>query len=508
MSPPALSRRRFLALAGTAAAACARWARPGRDPETLVLAVRADVTGIFPNPPIVNEAFTTQVNWNVFEGLVRLDRDLYLRPALAESWSSSPDAATYVFSLRPGLRFSDGRPVSASDVAVSLLRGREGVYRDSLHSIGDARALDPSHVEVRTRTAYLALVTRLPWGLVLPADAWQRSPVPGIGTGPYRLASWDKDERILLEANPHFRGPRPSFTRVVYRVMPDDEVRVNAVLNGDADAAESLPLAQAAGLARDPRVRPLVREGLRVIFLALRPHGEPFGDPRVREAVDLAIDRAELIRRVLHGWGALVGQLVPAGIPGFNPGLKVPAPDRARARALLAEAGYGGGLDIDLYGPNNRYVSDVAVLAEVARQLGLVGIRARADALDKAVFFPLAASGRTRLHLMGWSSEAGDAGDALDALAHSKDGTGLGSENDVDLADGKLDGLIQSANQTFDGEERIARLKTAMARLAALKVYLPLYVQPESALVSSHIEWDPAPSLAFVAAEMRRANGV
>ena len=78
----------------------------------------------------------------------------------------------------------------------------------------------------------------------------------------------------------------------------------------------------------------------------------------------------------------------------------------------------------------------------------------------------------------------------------------------MDLADGKLDGLIQSANQTFDGEERIARLKTAMARLAALKVYLPLYVQPESALVSSHIEWDPAPSLAFVAAEMRRANGV
>jgi peptide/nickel transport system substrate-binding protein len=481
-----------------------RRSEPRPDPETLVLAVRADVTGIFPNPPIVNEAFTTQVNWNIFEGLVGLDRDLYLRPAIAENWSASPDAANYVFNLRPGLRFSDGRPLTASDVVASLLHGRDGVYSDSLHSIADARALDVLRVEVRTHTAYLALITRLPWGLVLPEDAWRRAPVPAIGTGPYRLVSWDKGERILLEANPHFRGPRPSFRRVSYRVMPDDGARMDAVLSGAADAADSLPLAQADALVHDPRVRPLVREGLRVIFLALRPNGPPFDEPRVREAIDLAIDREELIRQVLHGRGVPASQLVPPAIPGYNPELKTRAADRTRARALLAEAGHGGGLTIDLYGPNNRYVSDVAVLDELSRQLALVGIAARATALDKAVFFPMVSAGKTRLHLMGWSSEAGDAGDALDALAHSKDGRGLGSENDMDLSDPQLDRLIRRANETFVGEDRIARLKTAMERLVALRVYLPLYVQPESALVSRAIEWDPAPSLAFVAAEMRR----
>jgi peptide/nickel transport system substrate-binding protein len=497
-----LTRRGFLAATGLLAA-CARARPTGRDPQTLVLAVRADTTGIFPNPPIVNEAFTTQVNWNVFEGLVRLDRDLYLRPALAESWTTAPDEAAYTFVLKKQLRYSDGRPVTAQDVVTSLLRGREGVYRDSLHSIETARALSDVTVEIRLREAYVALLSRLPWGLVLPDDAWRRSPVPAVATGAYSIAEWRKGERLWLAANPHYRDAPVAFPRVEYRVIPDDDERVTAVISGEADAAEYLPLRRAAELSGRRGVRPLVRDGLRVMFLALRPHGRPFEDVRVREAVNLALDRKELLRRALAGFGVPATQLVPPAVSGFDPSIEQPETDLVRAKALLEKAGCPEGIDIELFGTNNRYVNDVEVLHEVSRQLAAVGVRAKVNALDKAVFFPLCSAGRTRLHLIGWSSESGDAGDALDALAHSKQESGLGSENDVDLADAELDRLIESANAAVVAEERLTRLQKAMRRLCALHIYLPLYVQPETAIVSTRIVWDPAPSLGFVAAEMR-----
>jgi peptide/nickel transport system substrate-binding protein len=222
--------------------------------------------------------------------------------------------------------------------------------------------------------------------------------------------------------------------------------------------------------------------------------------------VELSLDRAELLHRALAGHGAPATQIVPPAIAGHDPGIALPPCDRPRARELLAQAGYTDGLEVDLYGSNNRYVNDVLVLKDIGRQLGLAGIRARVNALDKGAFFPLISAGRTRMHLVGWSSEAGDAGDALDALAHSKREGGLGAENDVDLADPDLDALIESANATLNGRERVARLQRAMRRLVQLRVYLPLYVQPESALVSTRIAWDPAPSLAFVPAEMHRQD--
>ena len=152
-------------------------------------------------------------------------------------------------------------------------------------------------------------------------------------------------------------------------------------------------------------------------------------------------------------------------------------------------------------------MNDVAVLDEIARQLAQVGIRVRATAMDKGAFFALAASGGTRMHLMGWSCETGDAGDVLDSVAHSKDETALGADNDMDLADPELDRFIDAANASTSIPERSQRLKEAMARLHALRVYLPLYVQPESAALSSRVIWSPPPNFALMPADFRRAPG-
>jgi peptide/nickel transport system substrate-binding protein len=472
----------------------------------LTLAVRSDVTGFYPSELARNEAFTTQVNWNVFEGLVCLDPQLRLHKGLAAHWSN-PDDRTYVFEMPPDLRFSDGTPVEAADAVASILGARRTAYRDYFHAVTAARVTGQRQLEVITRGPYLVLLTRLPWGMVLPRREWEKSAPAAIGTGPYRLAAWERGESIRFEPNPHFHGPAPAFRNVTYLVLPDEAARVEAVRSGRADAADQVPLGALRELAAMPGVRVLSGEGLRVMYLALRPDSAPFGDARVREAVDLAIDREELIRRALGDKGSVATQLVPPSVVGYNPDIPRPRPDRSRARALLAEAGHPHGFEIDLHGPNNRYVNDLPVLDELARQLQEVGIRARLHPMDRVEFFQLAASGGTRMHLMGWSCETAEAGDVLDSMAHSKDGTGLGADNDMDLSDVELDRAIMEANASATASERTKLLQKAMARLQDLRVYVPLYVQPESTLLSDRIAWEAPPNFAFIPAAMGLAPG-
>jgi peptide/nickel transport system substrate-binding protein len=497
-----MRRRRTLALLVLATAACGAPSKPA-SPRTLRIALRADVTGFLPGP-LVNEAFTLQVNRSVYESLVRFDTQLRLRPGLAERWSS-PDDRTYRFRIRPGVRFSDGRPLSAADVAASLEANRLGwVTRDYLQAVESVRALDEETVEIRTRFPYLALLTRLPWGPVVPREAARRdSPAPG--TGPYRVESWAPGRGFVFVRNPYFDRPAPAFERVEHLVVPDDAERMARVERGEADVADHVPLDEIERLSRNPNLRVVSGTGLRVLFLVLRADRPPFSDPRVREAIDLGLDRAELERRVLDGRARIATQLVPPSIVGYDPELRLPRPDPARARALLAAAGHPAGLDVQLDGPSNRYVEGTAILDELARQLGAIGVRARVHALDKREFFPLIESGGSDLHLLGYSCESGDAGDVLGALLHSATGGPLGSLNSLGLSDQLLDERIEAADRARTDTERARRLRLAIARAAELRSALPLVVQTEAVVLSRRLAWDTPLNMAIMPEDIRPA---
>lgn len=487
------------------AAGCAR--APRRESDTLRFALAADITGIFPNPPINNEAFTFHVNRNLFEGLAGFDERFRLEPVLAESWVT-PDARTYLFTLRPGLRFSDGTQVTAADVVASLqaAQRRGWVTRDYLQAIESVMALDEARVEIRTRSPYLILLHKMPFGFVLPARAVDQTPVPPIGTGRYRLASWQPGRELVLVRNPHHRGPPAHFARARFQVVKDAAERVRMVQEGAADVADHVPHADLARLAGDARVRIVAKPGVRVLFLCLRVDRPPFSDPRVREAVELAIDRDEVVRRAFDGTAAAASQLVPPAIVGFNPDLRAPAADIARARALLRAAGYPKGLTVTLDGPNNRYVNDERLLHEVARQLEAAGIRVRVEATDKLVFFDKVDTGRSLFHLMGWLCETGDAGDLLDSVLHSRKGGNLGGFNTVGLADDQLDRLIDSANESVDLAERLRRLQAAMVKVAATRAVIPLVVPTEVFALSPRVEWDSPVNLSFELRTFRAAK--
>ena len=477
---------------------------PGRLEETVTLAVRGDVTGFFPNPPTMNEGYTMDVNWNLYEGLVRLDARLRIEPAVAARWEN-PDERTYLFDLRPGLRFSDGRPVTAEDVVASLLapRAKRWVTRDYLQAVASARALSPTRVEVKTRFPYMILLSKLPWGHILPAAETAKDEAAVVGTGPYRLESWSPGREFVFERNERYHGPPPAYRRARFVVVPDGRERAERVLRGEADIADQVPLEEIERIQAAGHITVRSGPGIRLLILVLRVDRRPFSDPRVREALDLAIDRGELNQRALLGRGEPGSQLVPQSIVGFNPALLVTRPDPGRARQLLAEAGYPGGLAVRLDGPSNRYLRDVEILHELKRQLDGAGFAVTLNILDKLAYYRLLDSGQSDVGLLGWACPTGEAGDALDGLLHSKQGDILGSDNTLGLADAELDRLIEASNSAATLEERTALLQAAMARVAALRPIIPLAVQPEAVAISDRVRWEPPVNYALRIADMR-----
>lgn len=464
---------------------------------SLTLGVRADVTGFFPNPPVANEGYTQDINWNIFEGLSGFDGQYRLVPAVAERWQT-PDPLTYVFELRKGERFSDGSPLTAADVVASIEthRAQAWVFRDFLQAIESVRAEGDRRVVIRTRAPYPILLSKLPWGMILPSSALRTRPVPPIGTGPYRLESWAPGRAFVLRRNPHYRGTPPPFEVARFLIEPDGQRRLALLRSGRVDVVDHAPLEALVALRQDPSLRVYTGPGNRVLYLAMRSDVPPFSDARVRAAFDLAIDRSELISRALGGQGLPASQIVPQSVAGYDPSLMVTRADRERARELLALAGHARGLVVRLDGTNNRYTNDRQILAEVARQLALVGVRVEVQAQDKQRFFERRIAGELSFHLSGWACQTGEAGEALDNLFHSRQ-AGLGSENVLGLKDAEVDRLIDAANSSDTLAERLTYVRAAIVRLAGLRPILPLVVQPEAVAMSSKVRWNPPMNYAF-----------
>jgi peptide/nickel transport system substrate-binding protein len=472
----------------------------------LTVAVRADVTGFLPNPPVSNESYTFEMNRWVFDSLVRLDTSLRVTPGLAGRWET-PDADTYVFELRPGLRFSDGSPVTAADVAASLEAARQRPWPtgDYLRPIGSVRVLDAARIEIRTARPEPTFLTRLPWAFVLPEAALKQDVVPAIGAGPYRLKSWSPGKEFVLARNPFYWDKAPEFESVRFVVVPHGEARVAMVERAEADVADNVPLEAFQRLEARSDLKLVAASGHRVLFLVVSADRPPFRDPRVREAIDLAVDRAELVERALLGRSQVASQLLPPSVVGHDPERRPTLPDRARARRLLREAGHAAGLALVLHGPNNRYVRDVEVVQEVARQLGEVGVRAETRFHDKLEFLGGAERGSYDFYLLGWASESGDGGDALDTFFNPPSPGTPRPLHSIGLSDPELEALIGAVHAAADVKTRAEALRQAFARIAELRPVIPLVVQTEAVVHSRRLAWDPPLGLALRPGDFRRA---
>ena len=473
---------------------------------TLRWAGRSDVLTM--DPYSTDESVSANVANLVHDALVERDRTMALVPRLAESWKTI-DSTTWRFTLRAGVRFHDGSPLTADDVVFSIVRAQHprSAYAQYARALGRPVRIDDRTVELRQDRPDPLLLEHLS-AIFVMSRAWciaHRAETPldlksteenfaarhENGTGPYVLKSREAGVRTVLARNPDWWGAADgNVTDVVYTPIASDATRIAALLSGALDLVQDPPPQDLARLRADPALR--VHEGAenRIIFLGMDQHRDaledsdvvgrnPFKDRRVREAVVKAIDVQALSSRIMRGQSLPTGCMAtsPAGCP--DPALeRVVPPDPAGALRLLAEAGYPQGFRVRLDCPNDRYVDDRDLCVAIAGMLARVGIRARVDAMPKALYFPKLSRVETGFYLHGWGGSITDPQDVLDAILHSTDAaTAKGSINYGRYVDAPLDRLIDAAGVEMDPVRRKRLLIDAMALQANEHHYIVLHRQ-------------------------------
>ncbi|HEY8368962.1 MAG TPA: ABC transporter substrate-binding protein [Thermodesulfobacteriota bacterium] len=490
-------------------------------PVTITIANQGDAATL--DGHMRNETTTQMIQLHVYDRLVVFDADVKLRPALATSWTRK-DPTTWVFTLRSGVRFHNGEPFDASVAVWNLKRAKthpNSQFKAYANLVAEARAIDPTTLEIKTPGPAPDLLTNLVQIMMLPpkyveekGDAHvARNPV---GTGPYKFVEWVKDDRIVLEANPDYWGGKPAIDRVIFRPIPEDATRAAALVTGEVDVVWGVAVQDVPRIEAQPDLQILRSPTQRVIYLSFDMHRKtdspgvgpgpnPFADVRVRRAIYHALDIDGIIKAVMGGSGAKATQFVTPPIFGYNPDVKPLPHDPARAKALLAEAGYPNGFAARLDCPNDRYVNDAALCEAVAGQLGKVGLRITPNAVPKAVFFPQIDRFETSFYLAGWGTL--DTGATLQAVVQTNDPKkGTGRINRGRYSNAEVDALIERGRRTLDDKEREALYRSAIELAMREVAWVPLHQQEMILGAKKRFSFKPRFDEYIFAHEIRVAN--
>ena len=489
------------------------WAAPS--PARIALATETSSI----DPMFHNVTPNNNVARHIFDTLVTTDARLRLQPGLAEGWKPLGDEG-WEFKLRPGVRFHDGTPLDADDVAYSVKRVGEVPNSPSsfamyLTGVGRAVVVDPRTVRLMTNGPAPLVPFNLPFVYIVSRRAAEgrttedfNSGVAAIGTGPYRFREWVRGDRLVLEGNGSYWGGAPACPQVVLRPMANGAARVAALLSGDAELIEGVPAADLARLRGDGRLHLASTDVVVTIYLHLDGVRDqspgittaagtpvtrnPFKDVRVRRAMTLAINRDALAERLLDGQAKPAGQFMRIDAPGASAKLPAPAYQPDEAKRLLAEAGYPEGFGVTLAATNDRYPRDTEVAQALAQMLGRVGIKVRVEAMPSAMLFTRGTRREFSLLMAGWVSATGEPTSALNALLATYDPeAGRGTSNRGRYSNPEFDKLLQEASRTIDDTKR----NELLARAAELGIgdvgVIPLYSLVRSWGVRKGWEYTP-----------------
>ena len=353
------------------------------------------VIGVQLEPPILDPtaspaaAISESLFGNVYEGLVQFARDGSVLPSLAESWDISADGMTYVFHLRHDVRFHDGSPFDAFVAKFSLERAIDAksvnAQRSQLRAVRAVEAPDPYTLRVLLSRRSGGLLQSLALGafvMVSPQSAANNAVTP-VGTGPYRFAGWRRGDSLTLVRNPDFRGPQAQLDEVTFKFIAEPTAAFAALMAGDVDAFANYPAPESfAQFAADPRFNVYNGTTEMEVVLSLNERIAPLKDLRVRRAISYALDRRAIIDGAMYGYGTPIGSHFPPANPAYVDLTGVYPHDVAKARALLAEAGYTRGLTLSLKLPPPSYARRGGEI--IAAQLKQAGIRVEIENLEWA----------------------------------------------------------------------------------------------------------------------------
>jgi peptide/nickel transport system substrate-binding protein len=472
---------------------------------TLRVANQGDASSM--DPHSLNESLQLSITGNVYEPLVGRDRKLALEPALATKWSQT-SPAVWRFELRKGVKFHDGTPLTADDVVFSFGRaaGDGSDMRGYTSSIKQVRKVDETTVEIET-TAPFPILPDVISLVYIMSKKWceenkAERPVDrrkGIentasfranGTGPYRLRERQPTTRSTFVRNAAYWGKIDgNVDEVIFTPIGNDATRVAAMLSGEIDVMEPVPLQDVERLKSNANLTVMQGPELRTIFLGMDQKRDellfssvkgknPFKDKRVRQAFYQAIDIEAIRTRVLRNAATPTGLMIAPGVKGFVPELNKRLPhDADAAKKLLADAGYPNGFEVGMNCPNDRYVNDGEICQAVAANLARIGVKINLQAESKVTYFPKILRRDTSFYLLGWTPGTYDAHNALSNLMATPTDKGQGTFNLGSYSNARLDELTQQIQSETDQAKRNAMIAEAFKLHADDIGHIPLHQQ-------------------------------
>ena len=476
------------------------------------------------DPHAVNSAPVLGFLNNVYEGLVRRGKDMAIEPALATSWEPIDGGAGWRFFLREGVVFHDGAEFNADDVIFS--------YERASNEVSDTRSwFAPVSSVVKVDEFTIDIMTSAPnpifpdsianwmmidagWaeanGAALPdKENGNFATLNANGTGAFQIVSREPGPSTVLEPHGGWWGDvEHNITRAELTPIQNSATALAALISGDVDFINPVPIQDVARLKEDPNVDVVQGIEARVIMLGFDQQegaaesgqgaSDLFLDPRLREAVAKAVNVPAILQTIMRGNAEVASQLVSPAMRGFSDAVSPYAYDPEGARALVAEAG-AEGATVDLKCPNDRYLNDESVCQAITAMLAQAGLNPQLDAMPVSNYWPELRADNFDMYLLGWSPGTFDAEHPIRFLGSTpNEEKRLGSWNFGAYSNARVDELLPMIQSEIDEGKRQAMLDEVASIMSDEVAYVPLYVQPLVWGVRSNVSLTQRPDNFFI----------
>ena len=478
-----------------------RWARAG--------------DSITMDPHAQNEGPTHALAHQIYDSLLQRDMSGSIIPSLATAWSTLPGSPNvWRFKLREGVNFHNGAVFDSEDVIFSLNRAKSdgSDMKELLSSVKEVRAVDSHTVDIETHGANPLLVNNLTNMFMMDKD-WSEAnnvmtphdvakgetnfaTMNTNGTGAFKLISRSVDEKTVLTANANYwgEGIYPNKVKeIIYTPIQSAATRVAALLSGEVDIIQDVPVQDLDRVSSTAGLSVATAAQNRVVFFGLNTKEGPTSNLKVRQAMNIAINRDAIKKIVMREQSDPTGVIMPPFVNGWTTALnEYPAYDLNQAKKLMTEAGFADGFDITLNCPNDRYINDEAICQAAVGMMGRIGIRVALDAKPKAQHFPIAKGGDSDFYMLGWGVPTFDSHYIFNFLVHTKT-SDRGSWNPTGYSNEKVDAMIISLESETNLAKRDKTIGKIWSAVQKAQIYLPIHNQVLNWGMKSNISFDVQP---------------
>ena len=448
------------------------------------------------DPALSTDVPTGRAVSYLFDGLTRFTPQAQVMPDLATSWDLASDGITYTFHLKRGVKFHDGSTFTASDVRHSWervldprtkggrgwplypIRGAKEFAAGTASSISGLEIVDDTTVRISLTEPFAIFpkMLAMPATAMVPKVTSENFGEHPIGTGPWKFVSWHHDDYLLFARNANYHDGAPLADSLEARIIPELSTAEAEFEAGNVDVFQ-VPAQESPSWESNDETRGLLQSApsLRLIYGAINTTRGPLRDARVRQAINLAVDRRMILRRLMGGRGTLAAGVIPPSLDGYDSTLTPFPYDTLRARELLRQAGYPNGIDVELWTSQSEQFPRIA--QTIQAYLGKVGIRVKLVQRDASSMREAARNGKTDIALKDWYADYPDAENFLYPLLQTAN-RGVGG-NVSFFSDSAFDSVVSAARREPDDAKRIAlyRQANAMAHEQAPMLFMFFYTE-------------------------------